>query len=125
MMSSLAELVPRSACIIEISKKHERLAPFVFVHERGISFIDVGWGVGGASSSHQFHIVKGEISGDGPWRVGDVGVRELRPYDDLYSDFIEYDLLATLTSFVTRDNARKALIHSTHNPLRVLGEMLS
>jgi hypothetical protein len=58
---------------IRIDEGNDRVMAEAFVVPGGLAFADVYWRL--SMSGHLFHFIKGEISGDGPWRVGSAEVR--------------------------------------------------
>jgi hypothetical protein len=53
----------------------ERIMAEHFRHPRGLLYFDLYWHVGDPAET--LHVIEGEISGEGPWRVGDCIVKVL------------------------------------------------
>ncbi len=53
----------------------ERIMAEHFRHPRGLLYFDLYWHVGDPAET--VHVIEGEISGEGPWRVGDCIVKVL------------------------------------------------
>ena len=56
---------------VVISRDHERVISEGFIVGEGVVFYDVFWH---ETSSHPLHFIKGEVSGQGPWKVGDLTI---------------------------------------------------
>src|SRR5215472_2966588 len=65
---------------IEMAPDNVRPIAALFPHPRGLIFADTGWP---DATSHPFHVVKGEVHGEGPWYIGAVRVREITHGDSL------------------------------------------
>jgi hypothetical protein len=74
-----------------------------------LAFADVGWHTN--ESSHAFHLVYGEITGDGPWQVGDKRIRILHRGDPMIREYKLWQkcLKAPAGKKATRENAWKAI----------------
>ena len=57
----------------------DRLAVYVFAHPEGVVFVEDDWCNPLTYDRFPFHLVQGEITGDGPWMVGGVPFRRIRP----------------------------------------------
>ena len=64
-----------------ISKDHERVIAEGFIVGEGIVFYDVFWY---EASFHPIHLIEGEISGEGPWRVGEMVIEEMKEDEFLF-----------------------------------------
>jgi hypothetical protein len=53
----------------------ERLIAAAFTHPAGLLYLDLYWHL--SVPDRAAHLVRGEISGSGPWRVGDFRLRAL------------------------------------------------
>jgi hypothetical protein len=53
----------------------EQLVAAAFPHPLGLLYLDLYWHL--STPDQAAHVVRGELSGDGPWRVGDVRLRVL------------------------------------------------
>lgn len=51
----------------------ERLVAACFTHPLGLLYLDLYWHLSGPDQAA--HLIRGEISGDGPWRVGENRLR--------------------------------------------------
>ncbi len=58
---------------IRIDEVNDRVMAEAFVVPGGLAFADVYWRE--AAGRHPFHFIQGEITGDGPWRIGSAEVR--------------------------------------------------
>lgn len=63
---------------------------FVFADGSGIAFADLGWN-DPLFSGHPFHLIKGEITGEGPWLIGNVKLYEIDGQDDLATAFRHWE----------------------------------
>ena len=54
---------------------HEHLVAACFTHPLGLLYLDLYWHR--STPRDAAHLVHGEITGEGPWRIGDVRVRVL------------------------------------------------
>ena len=59
---------------ILVMEDHERVIAEGFIVDGGIEFWDTGWD---EASFHPMHYVKGKITGQGPWKVGDKIITQL------------------------------------------------
>ena len=64
-----------------ISRDHERVIAEGFIVGEGVVFYDVFWY---EASSHPIHLIEGEISGEGPWRVGEMVIEEMKEDEFLF-----------------------------------------
>jgi hypothetical protein len=64
-----------------IQGNSQRVIAEGFVVPGGIVFWDIGWF---ESPGHPNHFVPGEISGQGPWKIGSAIVEEIRPGQRLF-----------------------------------------
>ena len=64
-----------------ISRDHERAIAEGFIVGEGVVFYDVFWY---EASFHPIHFIKGEISGRGPWKVGDLVIKEMNENESLF-----------------------------------------
>lgn len=53
----------------------EQLVAACFTHPQGLLYLDLYWHR--STPRQAAHLVRGELRGEGPWRVGDVRVRTL------------------------------------------------
>jgi hypothetical protein len=63
-----------------------RLAAHVFKHPRGVVFVEAGWCIP-MSTKHNYHLLEGEIEGEGPWRVGPATFTEITEDSYLAQDW--------------------------------------
>jgi len=64
-----------------ISKNHERVIAEGFIVGEGVVFYDVFWY---EASFHPIHLIKGEILGQGPWKVGGLVIMEIKEDEFLF-----------------------------------------
>lgn len=76
----------KEAVIIEVRKNVVRVVAEIFDHPDGIVFVDIGF-CDPMFSGHPFHLVEGELSGTGPWKVGTATIRIALPDEDLYLEW--------------------------------------
>ncbi len=65
-----------------------RLAIHVFKHSQGVVFVEPGWCNPDAVGKFYFHLVRGEITGRGPWRVGETPIDYLPEDHPLTLDWV-------------------------------------
>jgi len=53
----------------------KRLAAACFKHQLGLLYLDTWWHL--KKPGQAAHIIRGELKGDGPWRIGDATIRVL------------------------------------------------
>jgi len=53
----------------------ERVIAAHFPHPKGLLYFELYWDRG--VPEHKIHLIEGNITGDGPWRVGDAVIRVL------------------------------------------------
>lgn len=70
--------------VIDVGGGNERLIAELFKQPGGIAFADIGWP---DATWHPFHVVDGEISGDGPWFVGGHEIRVAFEGEQLFEDW--------------------------------------
>lgn len=79
---TLQEAIDKGARLaVAVMPDHERLAAEVYVLADGVVFLDVGWSEPYASS-FRAHFQPGQVTGSGPWRVGEWTIREVDPETD-------------------------------------------
>ena len=72
----------------------EQLVAACFAHPLGLLYLDLYWHQ--STPGEAAHLIHGEISGDGPWRVGDARLRVLGCHNtdphlqDAFSDWQQY-----------------------------------
>ncbi|MCB1723510.1 MAG: hypothetical protein KDJ39_07430 [Gammaproteobacteria bacterium] len=54
---------------------NEQLVAACFPHPLGLLYLDLYWHRSGPE--HAAHLIRGALSGDGPWRIGDARLRVL------------------------------------------------
>ncbi len=65
-----------------------RVADHIFVHKRGILFVDIGW-YGYMVSFNPFHVIEGEVNGVSPkWNIGNVIIRKIKPGERIMLDYM-------------------------------------
>ena len=88
----------------------ERVTAELFETPTGIYFFDVGWP---DASWNPIHFIDGEISGEGPWQVGDSKIEILSKDDPLYqTDFLiweEYKKAENITRTLAENAFKIAL----------------
>ncbi len=67
---------------VGVMRDHERLAAEVYIVDDGVVFLDVGWSEP-LPSMPRAHHMPGEVTGSGPWTVGNWTIREIDPETDL------------------------------------------
>jgi len=53
----------------------EKVVAHCFPHTLGLLYLDIFWHQ--SSPEQAAHLIKGKISGDGPWKIGDAVIRVL------------------------------------------------
>ena len=61
----------------------------IFRHPLGIVFLDIGW-TDPYGGRHPAHIVEGEVSGSGPWKVGEIELREIVAGDQVFEEWNDW-----------------------------------
>ncbi len=61
--------------VIRFADGREKVVAACFPHPRGLLYLDLFWHQ--TSPDKAAHLIDGEFSGDGPWRVGDARIRVL------------------------------------------------
>ncbi|RTZ72928.1 MAG: hypothetical protein DSZ00_07295 [Gammaproteobacteria bacterium] len=61
--------------VIRFSDGSEKVVSRAFPHPEGVVYLDLFWHL--KSPVEAAHLLPGELSGEGPWRVGDVVIRVL------------------------------------------------
>lgn len=72
----MAELANVTApLVIRFPDSREQVVAACFPHPLGVLYLDLFWHLN--SPAESAHLLRGELSGDGPWRVGDARIRVL------------------------------------------------
>ena len=81
-----------SPLVIDVDGDGEnvRVIAEVFDHAEGIVFADIGF-CRLDHPGHPYHIVEGELSGDGPWEVGNAKIFTIDDSNDLFFDWYEWE----------------------------------
>ena len=61
--------------VIRLADGSEQVVAACFPHPLGVLYLDLFWHLRGPAEAA--HLLRGELSGDGPWRVGDARIRLL------------------------------------------------
>ncbi|WP_456444419.1 hypothetical protein [Thiolapillus sp.] len=61
--------------IIRFSQKEEKVVARAFPHPLGLVYLDLFWHL--STPDQAAHLIRGQLQGDGPWRVGDARIRIL------------------------------------------------
>ncbi len=77
-MNVLDAIAQGRPLLIHVAPDNDRLIAALVKHPKGWVFADVGW-AGPLCSFHPFHLVEGELSGEGPWQLGDYVITEAEP----------------------------------------------
>lgn len=72
LRDAIAQRLPLA---IRLAEDNDRPMAEAFVVPGGLAFADIFWNEG--LGRHPFHLVEGEISGEGPWKVGAAEVRQI------------------------------------------------
>lgn len=73
--------------MIDLGDGNERLMAEIFPHSAGIVFADIGWP---EATWHPFHLVEGELTGDGPWEIAGHEIRFAFDGEQLYADWARW-----------------------------------
>jgi hypothetical protein len=84
-MKILDAIKQKTPIVIDLGD-HERLIAELIKHPQGWVFVDIWW-TDPLNSTHPFHLVEAEITGDGPWRLGPYEITEINAGHHLYSDW--------------------------------------
>lgn len=86
---NLIEYTQQNSLALSFPDGTTRPAAEVFAIEdgSGIAFANLGW-TDPLFSGHPFHLVEGEITGKGPFNIGDVKLYKIHEQDDLAMDFL-------------------------------------
>lgn len=61
--------------VIRFSDDHEQVIAAAFPHPAGLLYLDLFWHL--RKPDQAAHLLRGELRGDGPWRIGDAVIRVL------------------------------------------------
>lgn len=75
--------------LVDLGDDHRRVAAEIFRHANGIVFMDIGW-CAPMHSGHPAHLIEGEVTGDGPWMVGDIIIREIEASDPEMAEYRDW-----------------------------------
>lgn len=70
---------------------HEQLVAAAFPHPAGLLYLDLYWHR--STPREAAHLIRGELTGDGPWRIGDARLRVLGCHNtdpQLQTDFTNW-----------------------------------
>lgn len=110
-MTKLSEALERGeALLVDLGDGNARPIAEGFVARKGLAFADIGWAAP-AHGGNPLHLVEGKISGDGPWRIGDVEVRPILPFETLLLEWQSWQEFKKTTEGkgATRQRARDLL----------------
>lgn len=62
----------------------ERLIASFLKVEKGFYFLDIGYP---EMTLNPFHYVEGDITGEGPWKIGDIAIQEIDDQDPLMAEW--------------------------------------
>lgn len=107
-MKATEALKQGKALVIEIDEDNRRVVAELFQIGGQWIFADIGW-TDPLNTGHPFHMVKGELTGEGPWRLGRYKIEEIGPEDLLWRESQEWAAYARKTNATTeraRENAK-------------------
>ena len=61
--------------VIRFADHSEKVVAHCFPHQHGLLYLDLFWHLG--TPDQHAHLILGELSGDGPWKIGDCVIRLL------------------------------------------------
>ncbi|WP_456372322.1 hypothetical protein [Thiolapillus sp.] len=61
--------------VIRFSPEEEKVVARAFTHPQGLVYLDLFWHQ--SSPDAAAHLIRGDLQGEGPWRIGDVRIRVL------------------------------------------------
>jgi hypothetical protein len=61
--------------VIRFSREEEKVVVRAFSHPLGLVYLDLFWHQSGPDEAA--HLIRGNLRGEGPWRVGDARIRVL------------------------------------------------
>lgn len=70
---------------VRIDGDNDRIMAEAFVVPGGVSFVDVYWRL--SLGTTPFHMLRGTVTGDGPWRVGSAEIRVIDHGDPRASEW--------------------------------------
>ncbi len=84
----------------------EKIIAAAFTHPLGLLYLDLFWHL--SRPDQAAHLIKGQLSGEGPWRIGDHQLRVLGCHNTdphLAEDFAEWNryLMHNPTAYPPRD----------------------
>ncbi len=89
----------RAPLMIRSPHGGEKVIAELFPHPEGILFFEIFWDQ--MPGQQGVHLIKGEISGEGPWKVGDYVINILGcqgTHTDLATDFSEWQLYRQMST---------------------------
>ena len=75
--------------LIEIRFDNLRPIAELMSFKEGWVFADIGWAAP-LNTSHPFHLLEGEIEGEGPWTIGKYEIREIEKDDPEWTEWNEW-----------------------------------
>ena len=108
--------------LVKTPQGGERAAGYVFLFSGGVIYVDTGFGL---VLGQHFHAVQGEVTGDGPWKVGDAEVSILVEADPLHAAWKQYRDTARRSRWVNRAAALRTLQSEMPQTFAQMGKLLS
>ncbi|RUA04402.1 MAG: hypothetical protein DSY43_06385 [Gammaproteobacteria bacterium] len=97
----------RSPLYIKYPNGETRVIEEIFQHPQGVLYFELFWE---KDPQYSIHLIKGEISGDGPWRVGEASFHVLGyPQMCEMHSFWQTELMQNPTQFRSKDVVKIAL----------------
>ena len=84
----------RAPLVLRDPQGQEKVIAACFTHPRGLLYLDLFWHR--STPREAAHLLRGELSGEGPWRIGDYRLRVLGCHNtdphlaDLFATWQEY-----------------------------------
>lgn len=94
--------------VIELPVGGTRVIAEVFERDDGIVFADIGY-CDPLYSGHPFHVVTGEITGTGPWKIGNATIRAATAEEGYFDEWQDWRIARDDTKGCTRELARQGI----------------
>ena len=83
-----------------------RLTREYTIQPEGFYFLELGWDT---DSLNPFHLLPGQVTGEGPWKVGDIELQEVKPGDPSYKYFEDWEAYKKSKSWFTPERIQSSL----------------
>lgn len=106
-MKATEALKQGKALVIEIDQYNRRVIADLFQIDGHWVFVDIGW-TDPLNTGHPYHMVDGELTGEGPWQLGRYKIEEIGPDDPSWTESQQWAIKAVETNATTERAIKSA-----------------